>query len=256
MGIAAPHDKSDGMSKSEYTQSQFHENYPQGIENHFWHLARNHLIASTLSRSLPDPGRILEIGCGPGIVLRHLREIGFDCWGCELGAPPLPEPLRPFVFLEQDCFQLDPEFRRSIDVLLLFDVLEHIEGDIAFLRMLADGFTNSRLLVMTVPARSELWSNYDEHYGHYRRYDRASLAETLEEGGYTLLRSRYFFHELYPPALIAAKLRGQRTTKLQSPTRLSLHRIVARASRLCTAVLPPGLPGMSLIAVARAKRDN
>ena len=110
MGIAAPHDKSDGMSKSEYTQSQFHENYPQGIENHFWHLARNHLIASTLSRSLPDPGRILEIGCGPGIVLRHLREIGFDCWGCELGAPPLPEPLRPFVFLEQDCFQLDPEF--------------------------------------------------------------------------------------------------------------------------------------------------
>ena len=198
----------------------------------------------------------MEVGCGPGIVLRQLREIGFDCWGCELASPPLPEPLRPFVFVEQDCFQLDSELRRSIDALLLFDVLEHIEGDVAFLRMPADGFPNSRLLVMTVPARSELWSNYDEHYGHFRRYDRGGLAETLEEGGFTLLHSRYFFHELYLPALIAAKVWGQRTTMLQSPTWPGLHRIVARVSRLCAAILPPGLPGMSLIAVARAKRGT
>jgi SAM-dependent methyltransferase len=244
------------MRPSEYSESQFLENYPVGIENHFWHLARNRLIAATLHRTLPAAGRILEIGCGPAIVLRHLRNSGFDCWGSELGAPPLPEPLRPFVFLQQDCFQLDPDFRRSIDAVLLFDVLEHIEGDIAFLRQLAEAFPNSRALVLTVPARAELWSNYDEHYGHFRRYDRAGLSSVLQQGGFTVQQSRYFFQELYLPALFTTKILRKRETKLGAPSMLPLHRLLARVSGLCTSALPPGIPGMSLIAVATAERGG
>ena len=242
------------MAQSEFSEYQFLEIYPEGIESHFWHLARNRLIATTLLRNLPLAGRVLEIGCGPGIVLRHLRETGVDCWGCELGVPPLPEFLRPFIFVQQDCFQLDAKFRRSIGTLLLFDVLEHIEDDVGFLRLLAKGFPNSRVLVMTVPARNELWSNYDEHYGHFRRYDRASLAKVLEEGGFTLVHRRYFFHELYVPALLTTRILGKRETKLEPPTNLRLHRFLAQMSALCTATLPPGLPGLSLIAVATAKR--
>jgi SAM-dependent methyltransferase len=241
------------MQQSEFSGSQYQEAYPEGVENHFWHLARNRLIATTLRRALPDAGRVLEIGCGPAIVLRHLRKIGVDCWGCELGEPPVPESLRPFVFVQQDCLLLDPEFRRGVDALLLFDVLEHIEEDVGFLRALAEGFPNSRTLIMTVPARAELWSNYDEHYGHFRRYDRARLATVLTEGGFTLLHDRYFFHELYVPVLLATKMPAQRETEIRSPTNLGLHRLLAGASGLCSSILPPGLPGTSLIAVAAVK---
>jgi hypothetical protein len=240
------------MQQSQYSESQFLENYPEGIESHFWHLARNRLITTTLHRALPAAGRILDIGCGPAIVLRHLRKEGFDCWGCDLGAPPLPESLRSFVYAEQDCFQLDPEIRRGIDALLLLDVLEHIEGDAQFLRMLVEGFPNRRALIITVPARSELWSNYDEHYGHFRRYDRSGLASVLDEAGLTLVSSRYFFHELYFPALFG-RMRGHREVRLQAPTKRGLHRLAARVSGVCTSILPPGLPGMSLIAVAKPR---
>ncbi len=105
--------------------------------------------------------------------------------------------------MQQDCLHLDAEFRRSVDALLLLDVLEHIEDDVGFLRAIGDGFPNSRALIVTVPARAELWSNYDTHYGHFRRYDRPTLATTLEAGGFTLRHQRYFFQELYLPMLLA-----------------------------------------------------
>ena len=244
------------MQHSEFSDAQYSEAYPEGVENHFWHLARNRLIAATLRRTLPAAGRVLEIGCGPAIVLRHLREIGIDCWGCELGCPPVPDVLRSFVFLNQDCLQLDPEFRRGIDALLLFDVLEHIEDDVGFLRALVGAFPNSRALIMTVPARPELWSNYDVHYGHYRRYDRARLAMVLREGGFVLLRQRYFFHELYLPALLSTKMPAQRQTKVRPPMNLGLHRVLAGVSGLCASALPSGLPGTSLIAVATTSHDS
>src|SRR5262249_22527731 len=74
-------------------------------------------------------------------------------------------------------------------------ILEHIADDVKFLREMADSFPSARGLILTVPARSELWSNYDDYWGHHRRYNRASLADALDKGGFSLVRQRYFFHE-------------------------------------------------------------
>ena len=235
---------------SAFSDSQYSEAYPEGIQNHFWHLARNRLVAATLRNALPNVGRVLEIGCGPAIVLRHLRASNMDCWGCDLGWPAVPAEHAEHVFVQQDCLRLDPEFRRNVDVLLLLDVLEHIENDSEFLRAIGDGFPNSRALVMTVPARAELWSNYDEHYGHFRRYTRDSLAAALAAGGLKLLHQRYFFQELYLPMLIAGRLPNQRSTTIPAPSRPGMHRGLAWLSGMCSSVLPGGLPGTSLIAVA------
>ena len=151
-------EKAAPLERSEFSEAQFDDAYPDGIEDHFWHLARNRLVEATLRRGLDREGRVLEVGCGRGLVLQHLRGQGFDCWGCELGRPPIPARIRPFVFVEQDFRDLDPAFRSEVQGLLLLDVLEHIPDDISFLRALAEAFPRSRSLVLTVPSRRELWS--------------------------------------------------------------------------------------------------
>ncbi len=238
------------LGGSEFTRSQFDEAYPDGVDRHFWHLARTRLVEATLRQGLDNGGRALEIGCGPGLVLRHLRNRGVDCWGCELSRPRVPGPLRPFVFVNRDFRALDPGFRREIRALLLLDVLEHVPDDIGFLRDLAECFPACRSLVLTVPARGELWSNYDDHYGHLRRYDRPTLAAAVERGGFSIARQSYFFHELYAPMLLAAKLAGGRNPQWRAPANARLHGFLAALSGLCHAVVPGSWPGTSLIALA------
>lgn len=146
------------------------------------------VVERALRQAVQRPARVLEIGCGPGIVLRHLRSVGIDCWGCELGQPPLPAPIAPFVFTGRNCLHLEREFRESIEVLLLLDVLEHIRDDAEFLREVRMAYPNARTLLVTVPARRELWSNYDVHCGHFRRYDRPAVAAMMANAGYRLVR--------------------------------------------------------------------
>lgn len=242
------------MKGSEFSQDQYDEAYPEGVERHFWNLARNRLVEATLRRT-DVSGRILEVGCGPGLVLRHLRGRGFDCWGCELADPRVADSIRSFVFPRRDFRELDPAFRREVRTLLLLDVLEHLPDDVGFLRELARSFPHSRSLILTVPARPELWTNYDDHYGHMRRYDRVRLAAMLDRGGFDLVRQQYCFHELYPPALLAARLAGRRHTEWRAPSNLGLHRALAALSGLCSAIIPGGWLGTSLIAVAVRRRD-
>jgi SAM-dependent methyltransferase len=244
------------FGQSEFSEAQFREAYPGGIEHHFWHLARNSLVEATLRRGFDGEGRVLEIGCGPGFVLQHLRKRGFDCWGCELGSPFLPDAIRPFVLVKQHFRDLKPGFRKEVRSLLLLDVLEHIPDDVSFLRALADAFPRSQSLVVTVPARRELWSNYDQHYGHWRRYDQVRLAAVLDEGGFALVRQRYFFQELYAPMLLMAKLASRRPTEFASPVNIRFHRSFAALSGLCSTILPGSWPGTSLIALARPTKNQ
>lgn len=245
------------MVSSKYSDAQYADNYADGMENHFWTVARNRLIHRTLSNRLADAGRVLEIGCGRGLVLQYLRAQGLDCWGCEPGAPNVLASIRPYVFLEKEFSDLDAQFRQGIDVLLLLDVLEHIEDDVGFLQKMKAGFLSARAVVLTVPARSELWSNYDEYYGHYRRYDRATLTAALDQGGFRVVGQRYFFHELYVPMLMAKLLAGRRKTKPNPPTNYTrmFHRLIAATSGLCSSLFPSSLPGTSLIAVVVPKEN-
>jgi hypothetical protein len=84
-------------------------------------------------------------------------------------------------------------------------VIEHLPEPVAFLRKVREALPALEGLLVTVPARQELWSEWDRHYGHFRRYDLASLRATLDTAGFKPLFAGYFFHSLYLPAFL---LRG------------------------------------------------
>lgn len=238
------------MSETSFRADQFDLAYPEGISRHFWTLARNEVVRrKVLGAPLPHP-LVLDMGCGRGLTVDFLRGAGIDCWGVEQADATVEPRLRPYVFSPADAFSLPEEFRGRVGVILLLDVLEHLPKPLAFLTECLRRFPRLSRIVLTVPARAELWSNYDDFYGHYRRFDRASLLELV--GGLSPGRAEagYFFHSLYPVLRLQVLLRRKREIAHRPPGLVGLHRLLGRLFALEEKLLPRGFYGTSLWARA------
>lgn len=241
------------MNSTVFLDDKFAEVYPPGIENHFWTHARNRIILRAVQlalRGVSGTSRLLEIGSGAGVVLRYLRDNGIDCNGVEPGEYVMPPELASHVQSGIDCFQIAEEERESYAGLLLFDVLEHIANPIGFLSQIRNAYPNARFLLLTVPARMELWSNYDDHFGHLRRYTSDGLEEELSKAGFVGVRSRYLFRALYPVMLALKHLKGQRATTTFAPSNVIINRLIANCFVLEDMMLSDSIPGTSVIATA------
>jgi hypothetical protein len=83
----------------------------------------------------------------------------------------------------------------------LLDVLEHQSDDRAFMEDLVAKMAPGSVLLLTVPAFQSLWSRWDEALGHFRRYDKDTLAACLEGLPLEVTEMSYLFPEMVPLAL-------------------------------------------------------
>jgi len=238
---------------TEFDQNEFDLVYPPGIENHYWSVARSAIICREIRRHRWTGLKWIEVGCGRGIVLQALRHSGVDVMGAELAAVPPLEELVAHVFYGQDACELPEQVRNTFGGVMLLDVIEHIVNPVEFLTRLLNRLPNVRAALITVPAHQELWSNYDEFYGHHRRYDRLTLAETVNASGLRPVRLSHFFHSLYPVARLLVRSGKQRKVKVSAPGGLwkPLHALLGTAFVVESAVLPAHWPGTSLMCAAQ-----
>ena len=237
---------------TEFLPSDYELAYPPGIERHFWTMARNSILLDELTRQGCLGLKWLEVGCGRGLVLRFLRAAGVDVTGVELApVEPIAE-MSQFIYSGLDARDLPLEVRSRTEGLMLLDVIEHIENPGEFLRKLLDALPAVKIILIAVPARKELWSNYDEHYGHFRRYDEAQLRAHLQEGGANPVALRYLFRPLYPVAWLIARLGKQRSIQVFAPNGILaiIHQYIAMLLRWDAKRLPAMLPGTSLLCFA------
>ena len=239
------------MTHTEFSNEQYSSAYPLGIERHYWSMARNAIIKDFLRQNKLEKKRMLEIGCGRGVVLRALRDDSFDCYGVELAPLTVPTGLTAYMHTGMSFEALDSELIDSIEAVLLFDVIEHIEDEKAFIKDILQTFPNLTHIVVTVPACPLLWSNYDTHYGHYRRYTYASLRAVMHEAGLATRSASYFFHALFIPARFLTFLKRERKTRLTVPEGLSglFHKIVALYFFIEYKFVPARMTGTSIIGI-------
>jgi len=238
-----------------FTSDEYREVYPEGIELHFWNLARNDLVHHWLLPILQADDLVMDVGCGTGLVVADLVSRGLNAQGVEPGTPPVIPGLEQRVKTRCDLFELDEETRSQIRAVLLLDVLEHIQDRVSFLQRLHGLLPNCERLVITVPARQELWSDYDEHWGHHLRYNRPQLRSELVAAGFEPERCAYFFNSLYLVSLLMKQLRISKGTQFSpirrgSPAAL-FHLFLGWIIRLETRVMPGALAGSSIACVAR-----
>lgn len=139
---------------------------------------------------------------------------------------------------------------------MFLDVLEHIEDPRLFLSRHSECFPRAEHVLLTLPARAELWSNYDEYFGHYRRYDLKKAEKMLEGTAFYPVDSGYFFHLLYLPVRLLSLVGVNRGTWVTPPKpglTQWIHSLAARFFIRERQILPDNLPGTSLFLLASVK---
>jgi SAM-dependent methyltransferase len=233
---------------SAYSADDYARAFPAGYEQHFWHRARLSVVIDQLAR-LDVQGAVLDIGCGPGQYVRALCAAGYDCLGCDPGDVPTDPCLAGRLFPRADLDTLPAEIRARVRVALLLDVIEHLPDPSALLTRLLDRLPGLRAVIVTVPARPELWSALDRRAGHHRRYTRESLAALVEEAGFLVSDVRYMFRLLYPFAWLDRRRTHSRV--VSPPVHRTLHACVGRLLATDLHLWPAGVPGTSVLCVAR-----
>ncbi len=143
---------------------------------------------------------MVDVGCGTGGNIAALAQ-SYRCVGIDTSAEAVDLARRRFPQVQfiagrapADLGELAAQAR----LFLLTDVLEHIADDYAmFSELLAAASPGSYFLV-TVPADESLWSEHDESFGHYRRYDAARLEGVWAGLPATTLLVSYFNTRLLP----------------------------------------------------------
>ncbi len=243
--------------QSAYKDEHFELNYPDGIENNFWNFARNRIIWRHIKNLKQEVGKVLDIGCGRGIVTNFLYEKGIDILGVELGiTTPLQGAKVPILY-GQDAFKLPEDLRYQINTVLLLDVLEHIKEAVEFLIKIYNFFPNLKWMFITVPARQELWSNYDEYFGHIKRYTPELLKKELKKAKFQIVKCSYFFHLLYIVIYLNNFFLRQRNIKHLPPKSflsILFHKILGSYFYFEHQVMCPYIIGSSLFCLAKPLR--
>jgi len=182
------------------------------MNRHPWWRARAKLALAILNEAgIHPPARVLDAGCGSGILLDSLEQCGYQVSGLDIARKSLERIDRPDRrLIEADLTRCEPPESESFDAILLLDVLEHLDDEKVVLRTLGRVLKPGGLAVISVPARPDLFSEFDEIQGHRRRYVPESLESAFRDTGLKVERLMWWGSWLVPTlALQRQRRKGQ-----------------------------------------------
>jgi 2-polyprenyl-3-methyl-5-hydroxy-6-metoxy-1,4-benzoquinol methylase len=205
------------------SSSEIESHYPEsyyGEKNRRFHPVLESLIRVFRSRrcraieAFARKGRIVDVGCGRGVLLGLMRERGWDVLGVEVSeraAHHAREVLGLSVWVGE--FAESPLQPASVDAVVIWHVLEHLSDPAATLDKAAVVLRPAGLLVVAVPNfdswqaafSGRRWFHLDvpRHYHHFRL---RVLLRLLEERGFSVEAVRHFSMEQNPYGWIQSLL--------------------------------------------------
>jgi SAM-dependent methyltransferase len=149
------------------------------VRRHPWWRARADLVLALLPQlGVRPPSRVLDAGTGWGVTFRALERRGYRVTGLDVSRPALEllereDPGRALV--EADLTRPPAETGEMYDAVLALDVIEHLDDDRAAVAALGRLAAPGGVVLVSVPALPDLYTEFDALQDHRRRY----LPETL-----------------------------------------------------------------------------
>lgn len=182
---------------------------------HPWELARVEIVKffllETTKKINPEKINIIDIGCGDLFVLETIGSCfnfksltGIDT---AIDANTIKLLNNKYentkITVCNDLKQVSVS-ENEISIILLLDVVEHINDDKSFLSgLLKYNFVNEKTtFIVTVPSFQNLYCSHDDYMLHFRRYSNFMIVKLLNDCNYTIQKNGYFFFILLLPRLI------------------------------------------------------
>jgi len=170
---------------------------------HWWFIYRQNVLKFILKKylfNLDKNAKIVDIGCGTGGNVQLLSEKYTNVYGIdnnELAIKYCKEKLLKNI-MKGELPDLSVIEDNSADLILLFDVLEHVEEDDSALAAIKNKLKPEGHLILTVPAFSFLWSKHDEVFHHKRRYNIKQIKKKLKVMDFKIIKASYLYFLLFP----------------------------------------------------------
>ena len=183
--------------------AQYAAAYPELYRRHWWWRVREDILLRTIRGMLAGVpnARILDVGCGAALFFDALEPFGHvegvesdrtavegsGKWRSRIAIGNLDsayEPAAPF------------------DLILMLDVVEHIQDTDQLLRRAAEILTPTGRILVTVPAFNSMWTTHDDMNQHVTRYTAGELRSTLTRAGLRVIQTQYLFQSLVLPKLL------------------------------------------------------
>lgn len=154
-----------------------------------------HIVLNRLIRLLPEKGRLLDVGAGPGLFVKEAQKHGFEAFGLELSAWATTWgkiELGLKTLKTGDYRTLNEYSPGEFDILTAFDVIEHIADPLDFIQKCARVVRPGGYIVLTTPQYDSLLANimgarwYCIIPAHLHYFTRTSLANALKKEGFVI----------------------------------------------------------------------
>jgi len=226
--------------------------------NNWWLVGKRCLIHNLLKRHCPPNANILNVGSGMGEDLPTILPFGhLTALDCSLNAVNSVKKRFPRVPTIK-CLIENVQFKNKFDVVLAFDVLEHIRNDDAAVQSIWKLLKPGGLFIGIVPAWPLLGSPHDKALGHYRRYTPKMLRKLLKKFE---LKSLCFWNFTLSPMItclrIAQKIFPFKLSPANVPGFANFwlgHLLKAEAPFSAKGISPPY--GISLVFVSTCPKNH
>ncbi|MDD5530685.1 MAG: class I SAM-dependent methyltransferase [bacterium] len=197
---------------------------------HFWFEGRRIILAKRLKHILKDKNiKILDGGCGTGSNFSCLTDYGI-VFGADNSRIAIQFAKKQNKKLVASTIENLPFKQNAFDIIVLLDVLEHIELEHSALLTIKKTLKNKGYLIITVPAFNFLWSSHDKANHHKRRYTYIMLKRTLQQAGFHIEKLSYISFFLFPFIFTVRVIRNfcflKKTTSDLAPANNILNNIL------------------------------
>jgi SAM-dependent methyltransferase len=154
-------------------------------------------------------GRVLEIGCGGGAMVRAIKEYrpDLEVHGCDISLSAIQVARRRnggILYSAGDAYRL-PYPDDYFSAIFIFDVLEHLEEPNRAMGAIFQILKTGGLFHLYTPVEGSLltlhglasrmgWRAKEHYGGHIQRFTMPDLQELIEEKGFVIRTERWSSH--------------------------------------------------------------